>query len=235
MKIYSALLLTASISLVGCQTTTTVPSKVMPQYENIRTMQADSDLDGDGVLDAIDECPETPPNIVVDAKGCPVVVYTGSLEMQLQGFFEPMSSQLSDEYDQAFAIIEENLHEQPDAKVFIFGHTVTNEIDKDALATLSFDSLSRNRALIIKNTLVFQYNIDAERIRTYECSNKIVVTDTAFIDPSFEKLDLKNIEAKQRRATLMASSTVHDLMSLEYDSDIHKYGEYAKHCELFKY
>ena len=155
--------------------------------------------------------------------------------MEFSGFFPSMSSQLPAIYDADFVKMAEKINEYPEASVFIFGHTVTNEIDKDALATLSFDSLSRNRALIIKNTLVFQYNIDAERIRTYECSNKIVVTDTAFIDPSFEKLDLKNIEAKQRRATLMASSTVHDLMSLEYDSDIHKYGEYAKHCELFKY
>jgi OOP family OmpA-OmpF porin len=229
-------MLASSIALAGCQTTTTVPSKVMPQYENIRTMQADSDLDGDGVLDAIDECPETRPNVVVDAKGCEIIIEGGdALEMEFSGFFPSMSSQLPAIYDADFVKMAEKINEYPEASVFIFGHTVTNEIDKDALATLSFDSLSRNRALIIKNTLVFQYNIDAERIRTYECSNKIVVTDTAFIDPSFEKLDLKNIEAKQRRATLMASSTVHDLMSLEYDSDIHKYGEYAKHCELFKY
>ena len=51
---------------------------------------------------------------------------------------------------------------------------------------------------MVKNILALQHHIDAKRIRTYECSNKIVVTDTAFIDPSFEKLDLKNIEAKQR-------------------------------------
>ena len=89
MKTHSTLLLlAASIISAGCQTTEVVPTKTTPQYENIRTMQADSDLDDDGVLDAIDECPETPPNVVVDAKGCPVVVYTGSLELQLQGFFD---------------------------------------------------------------------------------------------------------------------------------------------------
>ena len=79
------LLLVTSIALAGCQTTVTAPSKELPQNENIRTMQAEIDSDGDGVLDAIDECPETPPNVVVDAKGCPVEVYTGALEMQLQG------------------------------------------------------------------------------------------------------------------------------------------------------
>ena len=229
------LLLAASITLAGCQTSTAVPSKNTSQYENIRTMQADSDLDGDGVLDAIDECPETRPNVVVDAKGCKIIIEGGdALEMEFSGFFLSMSSQLPAIYDAEFVKIAEKINEYPEASVFIFGHAATNEIDVDDLENFRFDSLSRNRALSIKNTLVLQHNIDAERIRTYECSNKILVTDTAFIDPSFKVLNLKNLEAKQRRATLMASSTVHDFMNLEYGSDIQKYGEYAKYCELFE-
>ena len=236
MKTHSTLLLlAASIISAGCQTTEIVPTKTTPQYENIRTMQADSDLDGDGVLDAIDECPETPPNVVVDAKGCKIIIEGGdALEMEFSGFFPPMSSQLPAIYDAEFVKMAEKINEYPEASVFIFGHAATNEIDEDALATLSFDSLSRNRALIIKNTLVFQYNIDAKRIRTYECSNKLLVRETDYINPSFKALNLKGLEAKQRRATLMASSTVHDLMSLEYKSDIQRYGRYAKHCELFE-
>ncbi len=198
-------------------------------------MQADiPDSDGDGVLDDIDECPETLPNVVVDAKGCPIEVDVGGLEMEFNGFFPPMSSQLPDIYDAVFVKVAESLNDYPKANVFIFGHVATNEIDEDAIATLGFDSLSRNRVLSIKNTLVLQHHIDAKRIHTYECSNKILVTDTAFIDPSFEKLNVKNIESKQRRATLMASSSVKDLMNLEYKSDVQRYGEYAKHCEPFE-
>lgn len=225
----------SSLGLSACQTTITVPSKVIPQHENIRTMQAEIDSDGDGVLDDIDECPETPPNVVVDAKGCKIIIEGGDgLEMEFAGFFPLMSSQLPDIYDTEFVKIAEKINEYPEASVFIFGHVATNEIDEDALATLGFNSLSRNRALSIKNTLVLQHHIDAKRIRTYECSNKILVTDTAFIDPSFEKLNVKNIESKQRRATLMASSSVKDLMNLEYKSDIQRYGGYAKHCEPFE-
>ncbi|MGE6795723.1 hypothetical protein [Psychrobacter okhotskensis] len=198
-------------------------------------MQADSDLDDDGVLDAIDECPETLPNVVVDAKGCEIIIEGGdALEMEFSGFFPSMSSQLPAIYDTEFIKIAEKINEYPEVSVFIFGHAATNETDEDALARLSFDSLSRNRALIIKNTLVFQYNIDAKRIRTYECSNKLLVRETDYINPSFKALNLKGLEAKQRRATLMASSTVHDLMSLEYKSDMQRYGGYAKHCELFE-
>ena len=233
IKLYSALL-TASISLTACQTTEIVPPKTAPQYENIRTMQADSDLDSDGVLDDIDECPKTPPNVVVDAKGCPIEVDVGGLEMEFNGFFPPMSSQLPGIYDAVFVKVAESLNDYPKANVFIFGHVATNEIDEAAVATLGFDSLSRDRALSIKNTLVLQHHIDAKRIRTYECSNKILVTDTAFIDPSFEKLNVKNIEAKQRRATLKASSSVKDLSNLKYAGDRESYGKYAKHCELFE-
>ena len=229
------LMLVASIALAGCQTTTTVLSKELPQYENIRTMQADRDLDSDGVLDAIDECPETPLHTVVDAKGCKIIIEGGdALEMEFAGFFPLMSSQLSAIYDAEFVKMAEKINEYPEASVFIFGHAATNEIDEDALATFGFDSLSRNRALIIKNNLVLQHNIDAKRIRTYECSNKLLVKDTDYINPSFRALNLKGLEAKQRRATLMASSTVHDLMSLEYKSDMQRYGGYAKHCELFE-
>ena len=231
-KAYLAISIFSSVfTLSACQTA--LQSVTADQQSPIvaPVVPAILDSDGDGVLDAIDECPETPPNVVVDAKGCPVEVYTGSLEMQLQGFFEPMSSQLPAIYDPEFTKMAEKINEYPEASVFIFGHAATNEIDEDALATLGFDALSRNRALIIKNTLVLQHNIDAKRIRTYECSNKLLVKETDYINSSFKALNLKGLEAKQRRATLMASSNVSDLMNLEYVSYTRKYGEYAKHCE----
>ena len=183
------------------------------------------DSDGDGVLDAIDECPETPPNVVVDAKGCPVEVYTGSLEMQLQGFFEPMSSQLSGEYDQAFAIIEENLHEQPDAKVFIFGHVASNEL----AITPNKNNLSRNRAINIRNRLVEKHHITSDRISTYDCSDRY-----PFIATDFSESDLAGIESKDRRVTVKASTQVNDLANIENPSDWKNYEPYLKRCEIFK-
>ncbi len=231
----TSLLLAAFITLTGCQTTSTAPSKELPQHENIRMMQAAIDSDGDGVPDDIDECPETPPNVVVDAKGCQIIIEGGdALEMEFSGFFPPMSSQLPAIYDTEFLKMAEKINEYPEASVFIFGHAATNEIDEDAVATLGFDSLSRNRALSIKNTLVLQHDIDPKRIRTYDCSNKILVKETDYINPSFKALNLNGLEAKQRRATLMASSSVKDLMNLKYDSYIQMYGKYAKHCELFE-
>ena len=220
------LLLVTSIALAGCQTTTTAPSKDAAQHEIIRTMQAEIDSDGEGVLDDIDECPETPPNVVVDVKGCPIEVSVGGLEMEFNGFFPLMSSQLPAIYDAEFVKLAENLNDYPKANIFIFGHVATNEVNKGSLA--------RSRALIIKNTLALQHNIDAKRIRTYDCSNNDFVVDTDNIDRNFQALTLKDVKSKQSRVTLLASSEVTDLMNLEYVSYTRKYGEYAKHCEPFE-
>ena len=224
----------SALALSACQTTPTASSKDAPQYENIITLKVKVDSDGDGVLDEIDECPETLPNRVVDAKGCPIVVDVGGLELAFHGFFPPMSSQLLAIYDAEFSKIAEKINEYPEAGVFIFGHVATNELNRDALATFGVDSLARNRALVIKNTLVLKHNIDAERIRTYDCLNKLLVKDTDYINPSFVALNLKGLVSKQRRATLMASSAVNDLTNLKYDSYIKRYGEYAKYCEPFE-
>lgn len=220
------LLLAVSITLTGCQTITTAPSKELPQHENTRTMQAAIDSDGDGVLDDIDECPDTPPNVVVDAKGCRIIIEGGeALEMELRGFFAPLSSRLINTYDKEFAKIEEKLKEYPDANVFIFGHLSSNEL---ALSK-SNDNLSRQRALTIKNRLITEHHIASDRITTYDCLDRYPSTN---IDLSYDGPE--QIESKNRRVVLKASRQVKDLSNLKYASYTESYGKYAKHCELFE-
>ena len=227
MKNCSTLLLLAtSIALAGCQTTATAPSKDVAQHEIIRTMQAEIDSDGDGVLDAIDECPETPPNVVIDAKGCEIIIEGGeALEMELQGFFAPLSNRLINTYDKEFAKIEEKLNEYLDANVFIFGHLSSNEL---ALSK-SNDNLSRQRALTIKNRLITEHHIASDRITTYDCLDRYPSTN---IDLSYD--DPEQIESKDRRVVFKASRQVKDLSNLKYAGDIQSYGKYAKRCELFE-
>jgi len=227
-----AMVTMSALAMTGCQT---APSQVIPQDKNIVIMRADIDSDSDGVLDAIDECPETLPHILVDAKGCEIIVEGGDeLEMEFSGFFPPMSSQLPDIYDLEFAKIEEKLNEYPEATVFIFGHVASNEVNEDALESFDVSSLARNRALIVKNMLVLDHDIAAERIRTYDCSNKILNIDTESIDRNYKALDIKNNKSKQSRVTLRASSEVSDLNDLKYVSYSRMYGEYAKHCVPFE-
>ncbi len=230
IKCYSALLLTASTSLVGCQSIEIVAPQTTPQDRPIMIMKADiPDSDGDGVFDDIDECPQTLLYTVIDAKGCPVVVYTGSLEMQLQGFFEPMSSQLSEEYDEEFAIIERNIAEHSNdysnAKVFIFGHMASNEL----AITPNKNNLSRSRAINVRNRLVQKYKIDSDRISTYDCSNRY-----PFIATNFSESDLEGIESKDRRVTVRASTQVSDLATIKNTSDQKNYAPYIKRCKMFE-
>lgn len=233
-KPYNAFLFAAALTLAGCQTVTTALSQDMPQYENVRTMQAVTpDSDGDGVLDDRDECPETPPSRVVDAKGCLVVVEVGGLEMSFAGFFPPMSSQLPDVYTLEFGKIEEKLSEYPEATVFIFGHTASSERDEAAIMNFGIDALARNRALIVKNKLILDHSIAPDRIHTYDCSSRYLVTKQDFVDRTFAALNVDDIEAKQSRFTLMASSEVHDLNNFKYISYEQLYGKYAQKCTPF--
>ena len=216
----------SSLALAGCQTTITAPSKDAAQHEIIRTMQAEIDSDGDGVLDAIDECPETPPNVVVDVKGCEIIIEGGeALEMELQGFFAPLSSRLINSYDKEFEKIEEKLNEYLDANVFIFGHLSSNEL---ALSK-SNDNLSRQRALTIKNKLITEHHIASDRITTYDCLDRYPSTN---IDLSYDNPE--QIESKDRRVVFKASRQVKGLSNLKYAGDIESYGKYAKQCEPFE-
>ena len=152
------LLLAASIILAGCQTTEVVPPKTIPEYENIRTMQADSDLDGDGVLDAIDECPQTSINLVADERGCPVTVtsgvghFYGGILPFLMNSSQPNATAL--ENLKGFANIND------ECVIILSGHISKYE-DTERNKTLA-----RNRVEFVKNYIVMNYQVNPEQIET---------------------------------------------------------------------
>ncbi|WP_352310282.1 OmpA family protein [Psychrobacter sp. W2-37-MNA-CIBAN-0211] len=153
----------ATTVLIGCQTITTVPPKVMPQYENIRTMQADSDLDGDGVLDAIDECPGTSFNVVIDERGCPHSLLFGENEfmMEARAYYDENSSEIKSEYYEQLDNAGKKMQDHLDAVMHIEGHISKRE-DNNANQTLSI-----YRVEGIKNYMTMTYNIDPDRIKTF--------------------------------------------------------------------
>ncbi len=234
-KVYLAMgIFSSALALSACQTAKlTADSKVA-----LPTVSVNLDSDGDGVPDNVDKCPKTPLHTVVDAQGCTVIVDGRGIELMFNGFFPKMSSQLSDIYESdiykaEFKKIAENLTYYPKASIFIFGHVAANEVDSQALAKFGFDSLSRNRALFLKNKLVLDYKIAPERIQTYDCLDKQFDEDFESIDIHFKALNGKGFESTQSRVTLMASSAVSDLTNLKYNFDIKRYGELAKYCEPF--
>lgn len=179
IPVYLAIVTTV---LIGCQNTTTVPSKVIPQHEEIRTMQADSDLDGDGVLDAIDECPETPLNVVADKRGCPVSVSAPMGHSYGGSYLFPINSSQLDT-----SAYEANLKTfakviTPDCVVRLSGHISRYE------NTARNKTLASDRVEFVKNYLVMQYNVNPEQIMTAHYGDQRPITPP---DASYEdsKLD----------------------------------------------
>ena len=158
-KPYNALLFVAALTLAGCQTATTMP----PQYENIRTMQADSDLDGDGVLDAIDECPATPWKVMIDEIGCPIAGIGVGLKMEYRAFFTKGSSELSKEYQIELDKVAEQMNKYDTATMKIEAHISEDEMGQ------ALSALSKNRAMIVKNYLILKHDIKPNRLSTFDC------------------------------------------------------------------
>lgn len=161
------LLLVTSIALAGCQTTPTAPSKDISQHENIKTMQSDIDSDGDGYSDDIDECPGTPINIVPDEQGCPSYSDDNlGVKIEYRAFFAKGSSELSKEYQLELDKVAQKLQEYNTATMRIEAHASTDEVSA-VDAVLQPNALSRNRALMVKNYLIMQHQIDPNRLSAF--------------------------------------------------------------------
>lgn len=201
MKIYSILLLVASISLMGCQTTEMVPSKIDTIKKDSQAIEITSittpneieekDSDGDGVMDSIDACPGTPFNIVVDERGCPtpVEIIEEPTDDSYALYFESSSEIKSITYDR-LNHISEFLENYDEGVMLVEGHIGKHE------NYASNDSLAKDRAEAIKSYVVSNYDIDPKRIKAYDCG------DTRPIAPNDT---LEGREMNQRSHILITS------------------------------
>ena len=174
MKIYSILLLVASISLMGCQTTEMVPSKIDTIKKDSQAIEITSittaneigekDTDGDGVSDRLDACPGTPINILVDARGCPteVDIIEKPTTDSFAHYFESSSEIKSITYDR-LNHISEFLENYDEGVMLVEGYIGKHENHEGN------ESLGKDRAEAIKSYVVLNYNIDPKRIRAYGC------------------------------------------------------------------
>lgn len=107
-------------------------------------VSADSDADGDGVVDSRDKCPGTPRGTAVDNNGCKLAE-----RFTLEGVnFRHDSVRLTDD---SMAILDEAakiLVRHPDLAVEVAGHT-----DSQGAAAYNLD-LSERRAVAVRNYLI---------------------------------------------------------------------------------
>lgn len=110
------------------------------------------DTDGDGVIDSIDKCPNTPRGYKVDPTGCPVSV-TLHLHFPFNSSVIPVS-----DYPEV-ARLSKIMKENPSAKAIIVGHT------DSAGADVYNQKLSERRSKALGDRLIAN-GIQADRITT---------------------------------------------------------------------
>ncbi|MGO2671772.1 MAG: OmpA family protein [Psychrobacter celer] len=154
------LILVSALALSACQTS--VLQNQATQNINAPVAKVILDSDGDGVLDAIDECPGTPYNVVIDERGCPhsLLFAENEFMMEARAYYDENSSEIKNEYYEQLDNAGKKMQDHLDAVMRVEGHISKNE-DNSANQTLS-----RYRVEGVKNYLIMKYDIDPDRIKT---------------------------------------------------------------------
>jgi len=152
MKIIS--LLAMSLILGGCSYTAIemAPAPTIQKFDL-------SDAEGDGVISARDECPDTAIGAKVDNDGCGVKVVE-KIRRKLLINFSNNSSKVEKRFYPAIEELADFLKENKSAVVTIEGHTSSVGNDKYN------KKLSFERADAIKTLLVNKYGLDESRIKS---------------------------------------------------------------------
>ena len=153
-----------ALALTGCQTAD-LP-KQTSQTIKMPTVVINSDSDGDGVPDKLDQCPATPFNVIVDDRGCPFTMPGVGLKMEYRAFFDKDSSELLPKYQAELDKVGMKLQEYKTATILIEGHNSRTEVDSASIDEAN--ALAQDRANKVKNYLISKYNIASERITATE-------------------------------------------------------------------
>ncbi|MGP5074399.1 OmpA family protein [Psychrobacter celer] len=157
--------------------TVAVPPMQEPVVDNTPVVVVDDlDSDGDGVPDSIDACPDTPMNVVVDERGCPVPVdITDELKMELRVFFDNDKSTIKNQYKPEIAKVAEKMREYPNSTARVEGHA-----SKTGPSARYNQRLSEARAVAVKSMLTNEFGIAPNRLTTvgYGYNNPIAPNDT---------------------------------------------------------
>ena len=123
----------------------------------VQAATAPLDSDGDGVIDANDQCPDTPAGAKVDENGCPMMLER-SVSETLNVQFETGGAQVKESSMADIERIAKVMVEYPETSLVIEGHT-------DSVGNADFNRrLSQQRADAVKAVLVERFEINADRI-----------------------------------------------------------------------
>lgn len=132
------------------------------------------DSDGDGVIDAKDQCPNTAKDVKVGGTGCKIKTVTvETIELDIK--FPTNSSDVRAEYMTELKKVADFLNKHADLVVDIEGHS-------DSRGKASYNKwLSQRRAESVKTAIVNQFAIDEKRIKAigYGEEKPVASNDTA--------------------------------------------------------
>lgn len=147
---------------------------------------ADDDSDGDGVLEHLDRCPNTPEGEEVDENGCIIM----QARVTLDGVrFAFDSADILPESERTLRRGLQILLDNPDVRVEIAGHT-------DDVGSRAYNNrLSRQRAEAVKRWLV-DHGIDAARLETrgYGSSEPVASNDTEEGKAQNRRIEFRQLE-----------------------------------------
>ena len=115
------------------------------------------DSDGDGVYDFQDKCASTPANVKVDGKGCPLTLEK-TVEINLKVNFDSNSDVVKPQYFSEIKRVADFLSQYAGTNVVIEGHT-------DTMGAAAYNkALSQKRADAVAKVLVSRFNVSASRV-----------------------------------------------------------------------
>ncbi|VXC21322.1 Outer membrane porin F [Pseudomonas sp. 8AS] len=144
-------------------------SKPAPAAEPVAEVCSDSD--NDGVCDNVDKCPDTPANTTVDADGCPAVAEVVRVELDVKFDFD--KAQVKEESYGDIKNLADFMNQYPQTATTVEGHT-------DSVGTDAYNQkLSERRANAVRDVLVNQYSVGAERVNSVGYGESRPVADNA--------------------------------------------------------
>lgn len=117
------------------------------------------DTDGDGVIDDLDKCADTPKGALVDSDGCPKKL-TKQVRKTLYVEFEHDKTEVRPEFFPEIGKLAKLLKQYPNSTILLEGHT-----DSTGSSTYN-QNLSKSRADAVMKVLINEFGIDRNRITT---------------------------------------------------------------------
>ena len=128
------------------------PEPMVKPTEEV-TPEVNPDLDGDGVLNSFDQCPDSTQGIKVDENGC-LIIEKITLHIQ----FDTASTVVKNEYLTQLEKVVAKIRQLPNVKVTVAGHTDWQGSE------LTNQTLSKGRAAAVAKYLMQETELDADQI-----------------------------------------------------------------------